>query len=266
LPTNSSPSGLTLRDLAEDAFAYLPAPQVEFERRPEFVLRNAPAVHPFYGMVLRPRLDDVDAALRTTREWFAARGRDAYTWSVADSAKPSDLAEQLVKRGLVPDELDPVSAGMILEHEPASVEGIEVREVANYEEALAGAEIAWQSFGFSPEEIEDMRATHRERYALNKEFAGGDYFVALIDGEVVGSGGLDYTDVGAYLGGGNVAAHARGRGVYRALVRARWDAAARRGTPALVVQAGAMSKPILERVGFETVCELHAFIDHVSSR
>jgi hypothetical protein len=53
----------------------------------------------------------------------------------------------------------------------------------------------------------------------------------------------------------------RGRGIYRALVRARWDEAVRRGTPALVVQAGRMSKPILERLGFETVCEMHALVD-----
>jgi predicted N-acetyltransferase YhbS len=257
---------LTLRDLAEDAFAYLPAAQVEFERRPEFVLRNVPVVHPFYGMVLRARLEDVDAALRTTREWFAARGRDSYMWMVGDSAEPADLGAQLVERGLAPDELDPVSAGMILEREPAFVEGIETRKVERYEEALAAAEIGWQSFGFTPEQTEDVRAKHRERYELNKDVPGGANFIALIDGEVVGSGGLDYTDVGAYLGGGNVAAHARGRGVYRALVRARWDAAARRGTPALVVQAGAMSKPILERLGFETVCEIRMFVDHIPSR
>jgi len=40
-------------------------------------------------------------------------------------------------------------------------------------------------------------------------------------------------------------AHARGRGAYRALVAARWADAVERGTPALVTQAGAMSKPML---------------------
>ena len=45
----------------------------------------------------------------------------------------------------------------------------------------------------------------------------------------------------------------RGRGIYRALVRARWDEAVRRGTPVLVTQAGAMSRPILEELGFRVV-------------
>jgi hypothetical protein len=44
----------TLRDLAEDAFAYLEGPTIEFDRRVEFVLRNGPNPHPMFGMVLRP--------------------------------------------------------------------------------------------------------------------------------------------------------------------------------------------------------------------
>ena len=39
--------------------------------------------------------------------------------------------------------------------------------------------------------------------------------------------------------------------MYRALVRARWDDAVAAGQPALVVHAGAMSRPILERLGFQ---------------
>jgi GNAT superfamily N-acetyltransferase len=53
----------------------------------------------------------------------------------------------------------------------------------------------------------------------------------------------------------------RGRGVYRALVRARWDAALARGTLALVTQAGQMSRPILQRLGFRTLRESREFLD-----
>jgi hypothetical protein len=128
----------TLRDLAEDAFAYLPGPQVEIEHRRAFVLRNEPGVHPFHGNVLRPRLPDVDAGLTAAREWFTARGRDRYIWAVAGSSEPSDLGARVLERGLVPDELDPVYAGMILEREPAAVHGVVARKVENYEEAIAG--------------------------------------------------------------------------------------------------------------------------------
>jgi hypothetical protein len=52
-----------------------------------------------------------------------------------------------------------------------------------------------------------------------------------------------------------------GRGVYRAVVRARREAAVARGTPALVVQAEQMSRPILERLGFRAVCTIRALVD-----
>jgi hypothetical protein len=38
--------------------------------------------------------------------------------------------------------------------------------------------------------------------------------------------------------------------VYRALVAARWTRAVELGKPALVIHAGAMSRPIVERAGF----------------
>ena len=44
-------------------------------------------------------------------------------------------------------------------------------------------------------------------------------------------------------------------------MHARWVEAARRGTPALAVQAGENSRPILERLGFQTVGMLHAVTD-----
>ena len=53
---------------------------------------------------------------------------------------------------------------------------------------------------------------------------------------------------------------ARGRGAYRALLRARWDDAVALGTPALITQGGSMSRPILERLGFERVGEVHMLL------
>jgi hypothetical protein len=56
----------------------------------------------------------------------------------------------------------------------------------------------------------------------------------------------------------------RGRGVYRALVRARWDAAVAHDTHALTVTAGRMSRPILERLGFVTVGWVDCLLDRVA--
>jgi hypothetical protein len=52
--------------------------------------------------------------------------------------------------------------------------------------------------------------------------------------------------------------------VYRALVRARWDHAARRGTPALVARAVPRSKPILAELGFRDLGEIHFLVDDLT--
>jgi GNAT superfamily N-acetyltransferase len=57
---------------------------------------------------------------------------------------------------------------------------------------------------------------------------------------------------------------ARGRGCYRALVRARWDEAVRRGTPAVTVTANDKSGPVLHKLGFEKVLELRRLEDVLS--
>jgi len=71
---------------------------------------------------------------------------------------------------------------------------------------------------------------------------------------------------GVFLIAGSAAPWARSRGLYRALVRARWDDAVARGTPALVTQANPdTSYPILKRLGFEDVCEIVRLEDPVQS-
>jgi len=251
----------TLQDVAEDAFAYIEGATVEFERRDELVLRNMPSPHPLFGAALRPRLSDVDAAIAHARAWFAERGREAYMWFVSDAARPVDLGDRLLAAGAVPDPEDPVYLGMVLEREPEPADGVEVRKVDTFEDHCGAVELTWRSFGFTEEQKVELRPRLRERYDHHRNHDTNERFIAVVDGRIVGAGSVAYLPGCAYLLGGNVAEEARGRGVYRALVRARWDEAVARGTPALVVQAGHISSPILERLGFETVCTVHAFLD-----
>jgi predicted N-acetyltransferase YhbS len=254
----------TIEEFAADPNAYLAGAHVDLEERDGYVLRHhAASPHPLLGLVLRQRLeaDAVPGTVEKARAWFRERGRARFAWAVADIATPADLAERLLDLGLEPYAEDPVFAAMVLEHEPPGTAGVVVRRVETFEDQIAAAEIAMESFGLSEEERGATRQGLRERWETVKTDKRGDDFVALVDEEVVGSAGASYTEIGLYLGGGNVAEAARGRGVYRALVRARWDVAVERGTPALVVQAGKMSRPILERLGFRTVCEGRVLLD-----
>jgi GNAT superfamily N-acetyltransferase len=140
------------------------------------------------------------------------------------------------------------------------VPGIEVRPVASFAEYAAVRELGWDLLGMSEED----RASSRARLETSwREYQSVDIvnYAAFVDGRVVAAGGVQFTSIGAYLAGGSTHPEYRGRGCYRALVHARWHAAAARGTPVLAVQAGRMSLPILRRLGFRQVATVHALIE-----
>jgi len=219
-----------------------------------------PSAHPSWNVAQRLRLtpETIDSTLEEVHALVRERGRSACTWEVGSSATPSDLAEQLRARGLL-DDRDPYVVGMVLtERAPAQVEGIEAREVVSFEEFRAAQRVAEEAFGGGVGmDDEQLRARYEEKVATG----GSKTFVALVDGEIVASASSTYVEGAVTLNGGAVLPHARGRGAYRALVAARWSDAVERGTPALVTQAGAMSKPILERLGFRSVAEITILLD-----
>ena len=219
-----------------------------------------PSAHPSWNVAQRFRLtpETIDTTLEEVHALLRERGRSACTWEVGSSATPPDLAEQLRARGLVDDD-DPYVVGMVLGASPPTTpEEIEAREVRDFEEFRAANRVAETAFGRDVGmDDEQLRARYEEKLSTG----GWKTFVALVDGEIVGSASSTYLDGAVTLNGGAVLPHARGRGAYRALVAARWADAVERGTPALVTQAGAMSKPILERLGFRQVAEITILLD-----
>jgi GNAT superfamily N-acetyltransferase len=221
--------------------------------------------HPSWNVVQRLRLerDTVDDARALVHDLLRKRGRDACTWEIGSSATPTDLAELLYERGLVDDD-DPDVIGMLLtDPPPPASDGIEVRPVRDLEEFAAANRVAAIAFGMPDDEL--GKARDRERYDEAAQLGYWKTFVALLDGEIVASATSTYVDGAVTLNGGAVLPEARGRGAYRALVSARWDDAVARGTPALVTQAGRMSAPILERLGFREVARIKILVDRFGS-
>jgi GNAT superfamily N-acetyltransferase len=186
-----------------------------------------------------------------------ARGRTECSWEIGSSATPPDLVEQLRRRGMA-DNDDPDVIGMVLRDEPPPVAGIEGRPIRDFEEFREANAVAFAAFeSIPPSDEARERARYEEQVATGLQRT----FVAVLDGRIVGAGTSTYLDGAVALNGGSVLPEARGRGAYRALVRARWDDAAARDTPALVTQAGRMSAPILVRLGFEEITRIHILID-----
>jgi hypothetical protein len=205
-------------------------------------------------------LEELDDVLAEVRAALRARGRTRTQWEVGSSAPPG-LVDALLERGLVRDE-DPYTIALVLTREPPPVqEGLVARRVETLEEYEAANAVQWEAFGTPPEEIAESRALLPERY---RETVNVMHAVWL-DGELVCAGTAAPTEHGLLLYGGATLPGARGRGAYRALIRARWDDAVAQGTPALITQGGSMSRPILERLGFERVGEVHVLLDDLAA-
>jgi ribosomal protein S18 acetylase RimI-like enzyme len=194
-------------------------------------------------------LDEVRAEIH---EHLRERGRSACTWEVGTHATPPDLVERLHALGLVDDEPDALAIGMVLTQPPAvdPPADVEVRVARTEEELLVAARIAAAAFGDPPP-------------TKAPPFQGPErlVYVAYADGKAIARASASFGDRAVSLFGGATVPEARGRGAYRALVAARWRDAVERGTPVLITQAGAMSRPILGRVGFREVCEIRILVD-----
>jgi hypothetical protein len=122
--------------------------------------------------------------------------------------------------------------------------------------------VQWEAFDMPRDDIAEARERLSERWSETVNVM----HAAWLDGELVAAGTAAPTEHGLLLYGGATLPRARGRGAYRAVLHARWEEAVGNGTPALITQGGAMSRPILERLGFERVGEVHMLLDEFGER
>jgi len=201
-------------------------------------------------------LAELDEVLAEVRAALRERGRTRTQWEVGSSA-PEGLVDALLERGLVPDK-DPYAVALVLRDEPPVIAPqLVARRIETFEEFEEANAVQWEAFGATEAEIAEARELLPARF---RESANLRHAVWL-EGELVCTGVSAPTEHGLLLYGGATLPRARGRGAYRALIRARWDDAVALGTPALITQGGSMSRPILERLGFERVGEVHMLLD-----
>ncbi len=252
-----------LREIAEYPNSFGPlGPKDERIETDRYTLCMGPGKT--WNTVQRQRFpgEEVEDVLEEVRSLLRARGRGRTQWEVGSAAEPPDLVDLLLARGLVRDK-DPYAVALVLtETPPPPAPGIVARRVESYEEYTAANEVQWQAFETPADEIAEGRALLPQRWRE----APTIMHAAWLDREIVSAGTCAPTPHGLLLYGGATVSQARGRGAYRALLRARWDEAVARGTPALITQGGSMSRPILERLGFEPVGHVHLLLDAFGKR
>jgi hypothetical protein len=232
----STPPSSELVDFAEAPGAFMePAPGLHLLVTGPYTI-TAETGHAWTAVErLRLRADEVGGAVAAVDAFMREAGTLRASWWLSERSTPDDLEELLLEAGCRRDVDDYLNAGMVLTREPPAVDGVAARLLETAEERLEALAVQQAVFGAEVTSVPE--------------------FAAWIDGRIAAVGRTIWTRVGGYLVGGATAEWARGRGAYRAVVRARWDEAVRRGTPALAVGAGPMSKPILERLGFEQLLQ-----------
>lgn len=245
----------TRSELAENTGAYvLPHP-----RYPKVVTDDFTYVAgPHDAWMLRARSPKIEWAREETRR----RGLALVEWWVGWSSPPS-LADELLANGLKPSD-EPLLTGMTSDTEPpAAPPQVDVRPVETVEQFLEAMAVDWEVWRVSKEEREQRRAAAAGHFADDRASGMAHLWAAFENGGAVGFGRALDMQEGVALMGGAVLPEARGRGIYRALVRARWEHAVERRTPLLVVQAGPMSAPVLDGLGFERHGEIRLFADRL---
>ncbi len=258
-----------MRRQALDPFRELPAPPGfrKVERGHLLVV-----LHPLpFAQIVEPGdlgRDEVGAAVEEARTLVREHGRSLLIWLVGPEHRW--LGELLEELGLVNADTPGFEAtenAMALTERPLGEipTDVEVQVVRSFVDFETSQRISAEVFGTTAEMLEEMEANLSKLY--EEYLTPGNplrQFNASIDGRVVGTAAAGLGPAGINLFGGSVVAEARGRGVYRALTFARWDLAVAEGTPALTIQAGRMSKPIAERLGFQLIDTMRVYVDDFS--
>lgn len=232
---------------------------VEVVRRPGLRYATMPTSDGPATWVTLTRLSDatIDAAID---EVLAAHGSGGeLEWKTFDLDTPADLRERLVRRGFVPEEPEALlaldlTAVDVAQWSPAACTVRQLTAVDDFTALVAarGAtdEDGWERF------VEQLAGEYQA--APDRM----NIYVAEVDGRPVSTGWIRFHPGCAFadLWGGATQPAYRGRGIYRALVAARARAAMDRQVRFLTVDAGPMSRPILERLGFQFLMYTQPYI------
>ncbi len=213
---------------------------------------------------LREPADGLAGAVGRVRQLARSRGRSSATWALL--LPPHDLGavQRLVALGLRP--ASPERA-VVMARTGATRPGgrdVVVTSVDTPEDFKAHVTVSHEVFDRMEHLPAELARIDRDgaRDVADRRFLR---YVAWVDGKPVGAATATFGPGAVMLHSGSTIPAYRGRGVYTAMVRKRWDDAVSKGTPALVTRAGHMSQPILEKLGFEALAEMRFLVDDLTA-
>ena len=197
------------------------------------------------------RAETADAAIAEQVRYFTELGRE-FEWKLYSHDAPADLGDRLLKAGFVPEASEALMVAAIadLPTEVVLPEGVRIEPVTNAEGVKMLTSVHDDAFG--------RPSPRMEQQLLRQVAEDPDSLIALVvmagDRPVCASRleihqGTEF----ASLWGGGTVPEWRGKGIYKATVAYRARIAAARGCRYLQVDASDDSRPILARLGFESL-------------
>ena len=205
------------------------------------------------GMVIYSRLAaaELAATVRTQVAYYQQIGQD-FEWKVYSHDPPPDLKDRLEAHGFEVGEDEAILA-LDLEAAPA----ILFEPVAHTVERVTDPQLITDVIGVQQQVWQSNFDWLKQRLTTNLR-ERPDYlsvYMAYMDGLPVASAWTNFPPGNQFasLWGGSTLATYRRRGIYTALLAARVQEAQRRGIRFLTVDASPMSRPILQKLGFQLI-------------
>ncbi|HLO31235.1 MAG TPA: GNAT family N-acetyltransferase [Anaerolineales bacterium] len=205
------------------------------------------------GAIIYSQLEDANAddTIREQVNYFESLGQD-FEWKVYDYDRPPDLKERLGTYGFIVEEAEAI---MVLDLEdapevlwqPVLQKVQRIKEPEKIADVLSVEQQVWN---------EDFSSLgHYLREALRNYPEQMSVYVAYIDGQLASTAWIYFPKHSQFasLWGGSTISGFRKHGLYTALLAVRAQEARARQVRYLTVDASPMSRPILEKFGFEMI-------------
>jgi acetyltransferase (GNAT) family protein len=205
------------------------------------------------GTIIYSQLDDVNAddVIRAQVNYFENIGQD-FEWKLYDYDRPPDLKERLTAYGFIVEEAEAI---MVLELErapdvfwqPVLHDIRQITDPAELSDVLSVQQQVWdEDFSSLGEYLGETLKEHPEQMSV---------YVAYVNQQPASAAWIYFPKHSQFasLWGGSTVSSFRQQGLYTALLAVRAQEAKARQVRYLTVDASPMSRPILEKYGFEMI-------------
>ena len=217
------------------------------------------------GLIVYSDLDaaNADQVIDEEVSHFKGKGYDL-TWLVCPHDRPTDLRERLLAHGFEPEEPEAVLVLDLQQVPPALLGAVrhDVRRIdhpGQLDDAMAVREQVWQA------SFAGWRARLAERLVKAPETLS--LYVAYVDGVPASTASISYYAGGQFaslVGAATLPAYRR-HGLFTALVETLVQDARQHSVRFLDTEAQPMSRPILEKLGFQRLTTAFYFTLHAGA-